>query len=67
MTLIGTPWPASPPHPITDDNGRKLTLVVHEFGLTVSDEGGTGQYIHCEDTDDPDVKKFGDSFFRRIR
>jgi hypothetical protein len=66
MTLLGEKWPHSPVHIVTDDAGEKMTFTVHEFGLTMSDRGGTSQYVHCEDTADPDVKKIGDSFFRRL-
>ena len=54
--LIGKVWPDSgAPKVFVAEDGRKLTVEVHEFGLLVSDEGGASALPHVEETADPGI------------
>lgn len=64
--LIGNVWPNSPLHEFTDNAGKLFTIEVHEFGLLATDEGGSTQLPHIEETADPDVILVAGKPFRRL-
>ena len=64
--LIGPVWHNSAPaQTLTSDDGRKMTIEVHEFGLLISDGGGATQVAHIEeDPADPNRVRIGERWFR---
>lgn len=50
--ILGEKWdPSSPPKVFTSEDGRQITIEVFEYGLKISDEGGTTQVPHIDEID----------------